>query len=384
MTRSERRLRERSWLWERHFATTTSLRTKLAESDLDDIDKRRLCALQNRVLLEMAYHERSRAEIPCRSLQGECGTYYLDFVCRLDQWGELGTDRGYVNRNGDGRCMSYWVPQPALKSGLVLAEYRMERLPRLKRQTTAPDEVSRYNLECMRQLSTRIQLELPQKPDRASAIHEHMVGIALGDYGVRYGKSEGGRLFHRVIQMPKEGRKNLLFREPLYEFDVGTCLPTLLLTQFSDPDERRRYRRLLEGDIYTSIREEAGMLMERKGVKKEFAKAVNAKDRSEPWLRQHSIVRWFHHHFPHFTQKVFLRRTDMARHFQGLEASIMVQDLGKWCMEQRAFWISEHDGFMSTLSEGKEIEKRAVQLFEERVRFPVQFNSISVLNIQSN
>lgn len=169
---------------------------------------------------------------------------------------------------------------------------------------------------------------------------------------------------------------------PLYEFDVKTCLPTLLLTLFSDPDESRRYRELLEGDTYNTIRDETGMRLGRDEVKRQFAMVINTKNRSEPWLFRHPIMQFFQERFPLFVAGVLARRRDMAKHFQGLEASIMVHKVGRWCREKGAFWIPEHDGFLSTLSEGKEIEIVAAQFLEEGVRGSVQFKQDPVSCIE--
>jgi hypothetical protein len=337
MTGREKYLSEREWLRMKYYAITASLKRELDNSTLSEQQKRKCCAVQNRLLLQLAYHDTSRVQIGVRLLQRDAGAHYLDFVIRLHGFKELDTDRDFLPKS---HCMSYWIPKAALGSGFVPVTYKMKRLPRFKRQEIAPDEVSQYALACMKRLRTPEKLDLPDTPDRAAAIHENLVGIELGNYQVRYGKrSEGGRLYHRIIQMPRRGRRNLIYDEPLFEFDVRTCVPILLLTLIDDPDENRHYHQLLSQDIYTEILIETGMPIDRDGLKKEFAKVINAKKRNQPWLRGHPIFRYFRKHFPRFTDRVLVLRTDMARYFQGMEASIMVQDLGKWCREKHLFWI---------------------------------------------
>jgi hypothetical protein len=96
-------------------------------------------------------------------------------------------------------------------------------------------------------------------------------------------------------------------------------------------------------------------------MKKTFAVVLNERNHKKPWLLQHPVVHYFRDRFPRFTKDGLLRRSDMARHFQGLEAGIMVRALGSWCRDNRLFWIPEHDGFLSTQGEGTEIKKRAGQ-----------------------
>ena len=184
------------------------------------------------------------------------------------------------------------------------------------------------------------------------------------------------------LRNTQEGRRNLVYVEPLVDFDVRTCVPVLLLTLFTDSDEQRRYRAMLDTDIYTEIAKETGIQMERKPLKKEFAKVVNAKNRNQSWLRQHFILLFFKKHFPKFTREVFVRRSDLARHFQGLESSIMIQSLGNWCRQVGAYWIPQHDGFLAPLEHGVEIEKRAVQIFEEKIGYTVRLKRTPVLELK--
>lgn len=380
MTTRDKKMKEREWLRARMFAITASLKDKLDKTHLDETEQRRLCGIQSTVLGQMAYHEKLLVSVPREMLQQAAGSNYLSYVAQLAGWEQLDGDRSYLNGT-NGWAKSFWIPKPALASGVIPITFLAERTPRRKPQTTAPDEVSQYALSCLQQLRTPVELVLPPDPVAEFLVRDHFIGIFFGDFEVRYG-DKSNRLYHRVIDMPREGRRNLLYWEPLYDFDVRTCLPVLLLPLLSDPEENKRYRALLDSDIYNAVLAETGMGLDRDALKKEFAKMVNTRKRLQPWFLKHPILGFFQRQFPRFTKDVLLRRGDLARYSQGAESSMMVQELGQWCKQQGAYWIPQHDGFLSTLEHGKEIEKRAVQLFEERTGYSVRMTCTSVLNIE--
>ena len=203
MTKREQELKDRNWLRMRMFVITASLKEKLDKTFLDNREKQRLCAVQSTVLCQMAYQKKLKPHVDSDLFQRVCRAHYLDYVARLIGWKQLDGDGSYLNAE-DGYPMSYWVPKLALDSGYLAERFIGERVPRIKPQTTAPDEVSQYALSCMQDLRTPIDLELPPEPDRECRIRDHMIGIFFGDFQVRYGR-ESPRLYHRVIEMPKEG-----------------------------------------------------------------------------------------------------------------------------------------------------------------------------------
>jgi hypothetical protein len=176
--------------------------------------------------------------------------------------------------------------------------------------------------------------------------------------------------------MPSEGRPNLNhYCQPLVEYDVKTCHPVLLLPLFTDAEERQRYQDLIAADIYTEIGRTMGVA-DRDEVKLDFVRVVNPKWRNLEWLGERYVFRYFQERFPRFTNDVLSIRTDLALALQNFEADLMVQRLGAYCRTEGLFWIPQHDGWLSTVSDGEIIEGYASKIFSGAVGFPPSFTKL--------
>ncbi len=156
------------------------------------------------------------------------------------------------------------------------------------------------------------------------------------------------RLFHRVLSMPKEGRCNLTRWSPLAEYDVRACHPLLMLKFFTDPTERDRYAKMLQEDIYTLIGKEL-KIDSRTQIKTDLQRVLNLKKKTAEWMSNQPVFHFYHHHFPTFAEEFIFKRNDIATCLQNFEASLMVQKLGKFCLEHHLFWIPMHDGFIAQI-----------------------------------
>jgi hypothetical protein len=136
-----------------------------------------------------------------------------------------------------------------------------------------------------------------------------------------------------AILMPKVARKNLILKSdvsvPLFEYDVKSCMPVILLGLIQDPAERATLTALLDGDIYTAIASECGVTDSRDDIKREFLRFVNG--------GVHNYVyTFFHQHLPMFAELV-LKGKDadkgMAWFGQRVESEIMVQEVPRQLMQ---------------------------------------------------
>lgn len=369
MTRRELFIKERAWLKTDHFAVTHSLRAKLEASALPVQEQQRFAYIQNKVLISA--NEGEWAPVARRYWQDKCGGRYKQYIETLNEWKQLEVDPSYwaSHENATAYSKSYRVPASALSEGVCAIDFRRKRFRPPQADNDAPDEVSRYALKCLSDLEVvkDDRFWLPDDPIRRSRVTSHCEHIAFKDFGLGYG-GQCRRLFHRVVMMPSEGRPNLKhYCLPLVEYDVKSCHPVLLLPSFTD-GERTRYRDLLAADIYTEIGKEMGVA-EREKVKMDFVRVVNPKWRDLEWLRQQYVFSFFEKRFPHFTESVLCVRTDLALTLQNAEADLMVQRLGSYCQAGGLFWIPQHDGWISTLSDGETIKSYAEKIISGAVGF---------------
>jgi hypothetical protein len=370
MTFGERFVKERAWLKTDHFAVTYSLRAKLEASALPDWERERYAYIQNKVLVTA--DEGTGASISRRYWQGKCGGRYTKYIEELDEWGQLEVNPSYWATGDEATAFSksYRVPESALTGGICTLSFRRKRFHPPQPVNDATDEVSRYALKCLSFLDVvkDDRFWLPEDPIRRSRIKSHCEHIAFKDFGLGYG-GECRRLFHRVVMMPSEGRRNLKhYCQPLIEYDVKTCHPVLLLPLFTDAGERQRYQDLIAADIYTEIGRAMGVA-DREKVKTDFVRVVNPKWRDLEWLGERYVFRYFRERFPRFTNDVLSIRTDLALSLQNFEADLMVQRLGMYCRSEGLFWIPQHDGWISTLSDGEIIRGHARKLVSDAVGF---------------
>ena len=388
MTRREQFIKSRAWLKTHSFVITNSLRERLKEAPLDE--RAGYCYIQNLVLIFTDQYKGNRARIPSVLWKNKLGTGYTAFILQLESWKELQVDRQdfYSSKDKSGYPMPYAVPMSAMKTGTCLVDFERKRvrLPRPKNKPTDP--VSEYALECLSKLKVAENLVYPPPKDpsknadiRKASIKRHCEHIAGGDFSLHYGKKVG-RLYHRVVLMPKEGRCNLSYCCcPMVEYDVRTCHPFLMLKLFTNPDERTRYAQMLSGDIYSTIGREM-RIDDRKQVKDDFQRVVNIGHKTADWMSKQYVFQFYQNHFPTFANQVLYHRTDLASHLQNFEAILMVQKLGAFCREQNLFWVPMHDGFIARIDQGNAISGQALKLIEEAVGFAPQITSKPLLEIK--
>lgn len=360
---------ERSWLKTDHFAVTKSLCSILEASALPPREQERLAFIQD-TLLTTAEDGRW-AYIPRRRWKGRCGDGYKRYIERLEEWGQLGSIRSYrASHDENAFPMPYWIPRPALKDGVCSLEFRRSRFHAPVPNNHATDDASHYALKCLSDLTVvkDADFRLPEDPIRRSQVKDHCEHIAFKDFSLGYGR-KSKRLFHRVVMMPAEGRRNLRHNcQPLLEYDVRSCHPLLLVTLFDDAGERKRYEDLLAADIYTEIGKAMGVL-ERERVKTGFLRVVNAEDKDSEWYERECVLEFFQERFPRFTRSVLSVRTDLAISLQNLEAELMVQRLGAHCQAKKLFWFPQHDGWISTVGDGEIIRGYAEKIISGAVGF---------------
>jgi hypothetical protein len=229
-----------------------------------------------------------------------------------------------LNEDGHGFPKAYRLSATALAAPKVKVCFRKKQVQPVRDKSELTDEVAKFVYRNLKRLSVRTDL-LPQAdPFDEVAAEDWAEAIHFEQFNVHY-SPKAKRLYHAAITMPKVARKNLILKAdpalPLFEYDVKSCTPVILLGVAHDPAERATLTSLLDGDIYTAIATEAGVTKERDDIKRDFMLFVNGSV-------QNYVHTFFHTHLPSLTEYLMARKgaeKGMAWFGQAVEADIMAQ-----------------------------------------------------------
>lgn len=384
MTKRENEVRKRPWLKMRVFCITASLQRKMAvDETLTEKEREWLSYIQNKVLIEGRKDDKW-ANIGATYFLDKIGGGYRRWVDRLVEWGELEVNESYKAAAGSGFTKSYQVPLAAKSTGTTTITFLRKKIqpPRPKPPITTGGVAFDWADKNLRRLTVAESLLVGPNAITSAMVHESCWRIFYGDFNLRRG-AVCRRLYHAVIEMAKEGRANLKLidsSDTLYEYDVKSCHPVLLLDLFTDPTERLRYSELLDVDIYDGVAAVMKKELSRDEVKEDFMAAINPENRKPSSLGRKWVYRFFRQEFPIFTEQVLNVRTDLAVELQSLEADLMVDELGRFCSENDLFWIPCHDGWMSTLSTEQKIVGKVRDIFQSRCGYSVAVSRVDLVS----
>jgi hypothetical protein len=391
MTECERQIKDRPWLKIRRFAITNSLRTKLeAATDLTDKEKEYCCYIQNKILRETRKNPAFCANVGAKYWEDKMGGRYRRWIDLLVACGELKVNTNKQGKESystgiDGKepfPKSYFVPFSALASGINKIDFKRKATALQDRTDwSQADDITRYLDGCCSRLTVPKALIDVTDPIKDAAAHEFSKRVFWGDFNIRYG-DKGSRMYHSIIEMPKMARANLVWKKggpPFFDYDIKSCHPVLLLPLFSDPLEREKYILILDHDVYSTIRTMMGVPLDRDEIKIQFMVCTNAIDRYVA-ERRGVAYQFFREHFPVFTREVLDLRSDLAVYLQQQEAQIMVQALGRFCMDRNFFWIPCHDGWLGIESEEGEIIKKVAEAFYRATGYLVRIEKVGFSN----
>jgi hypothetical protein len=375
MTKRERAIKDRMWLKIRKFAITKSLNAKLEASNLTDEEKEWCCYIQNKVLMVLRRFD--QAQIASKYFKTKIGPGYVKYIRLLQEWGELTRSKHYIPSGPitKGQNKTCGIPTTSLESGTMIRNFKAERAKGAKDKSDLSSaepwiQFIHNNLKCLSIAKTL--KEIPD-PETDSATHHDAGQIVFENFNVRRG-DRCRRLFHSVIEMPKEGRASLIWRrteKPVEcEYDVKSCHPVLLLTLVTDEEERKRYINFLRRDIYDAIRVYGSIKDTRQGCKDTWAGFVNDPNHSHEYSKNNYVYQFYKKHFPLLTDAI-LKRSDMALHLQNLEADIMVDEVGKECMEHGIWYVPMHDGFLCKPEQVNEVANVVSKAFYNLTRYNI-------------
>ena len=337
------------WVEQRTFVVPSTLEAKI--QDLPDDVRLNYCYIVGKVVIETKKFPSLYHNISSAYFGDFVGSGYRAYLDRLEEWDIIQINNGYLNAGGSGFTKSYRLHPSAQAAAKVKLKFKKKQVHPLRDNSKLTDGVAAFVHENLKRLTVRTDL-LPQadvidEVDAEDAAEE----IYFQAFNVHY-SPKAKRLYHAAILMPKVARKNLILKSdaslPLFEYDVKSCMPVILLGLIQDPAERATLTALLDGDIYTAIASECGVTDSRDDIKREFLKFVNGGVRNY-------VYTFFHQHLPTFAELVLKGKgadKGMAWFGQRVESEIMVQEVPRQLMKTVAAPSSVNQSTLSLTSRG--------------------------------
>jgi len=274
---STRAKKERPWwVQQRTFVIPSTLQARI--QNLPEQIQVFFCFIVSKVVIETKKYPRLFKGISSTYFKNFIGSEYHDYLTTLKGWRIIDINDQYLNDNGEGFPKSYRLTATALAAPKVKVCFRKKQVHPLRDNSKLTDAVAEFVYRNLKRLTVRADL-LPQADavdevaaeDWAEAIH-------FEAFNVHY-SPKAKRLYHAAITMPKVARKNLILKTdpapPLFEYDVKSCTPVILLGIANDPAERAKLTALVDGDIYTTIASECGVAKSRDEIKHDFMVFLN-------------------------------------------------------------------------------------------------------------
>ena len=371
MTRIERERSKRPWLKTEKLVVTRKFQ-ELVQSPhlLNGLDPNLLAWVVDTVISECGDNYQFFAEIPREVWSNRLDSNYRRFLDWLVVNEILERNPRYKNdpKNPDDNFpMSFRVKD--LNEGnsaqqLVVITRKLSRVSHFKDQSELSDKVTQYVHECLQEITVNKDLVPIHDPVREALALYQCRRIWSRCFNLHYG-DKSQRLFHSVILMVREGRQNLRLKtsgEVLVYCDVKTCYPNLLVTYINDPNEKALWIDALNKDLYDVARTTVQSSHSRDQVKVQFSKFL-----SDPKHPTNNVPgRYLETHFPHLL-KTIQGDANMALNLQNLEASILVQQMVNWAIQNRIWYVPMFDGFLCKHHQISQIKDQAANLLEQRL-----------------
>lgn len=290
------------------------------------------CYIVSKVVIETKKYPTQFKGISSQYFKDFIGSEYADYLKVLDRdWQIIEINGSYWNGE-DGFCKGYRLRPQALASPLRKKCFPKKQVHPFKDKSEVTDKVIRFVHANLKRLTVRADLI-----DQANLIDDvdaetWAERIYFGQFNVHY-SAKAKRLYHAAITMPKVARRNLILKEnpalSLFDYDIKSCTPVILLGLVKDPAERATLQLLLDGDIYAAIASECGVTKDRDSIKEDFMIFLNG-------AIPNYVHTFFHKHLPALTELLMKGKNadkGMAWFGQRVEAEIMVQKVPRQLME---------------------------------------------------
>lgn len=312
------------WMRQRRFAVPTTLRDRI--DGLPEEERRFYCYIVNKVVITTKKRPNLFRGISRGYFKNFIGSDYRDYIDRLREWQIIEVNEPYLTTENVGFPKSYRLHPTAQAADKVKIVFDKNVVQPLRDKSVLTDEVTEFVFRNIQRIGVRSELlEQSNVVDEVEAFEWANI-VASGKFNVHYsGKTK--RLYHTLINMPRIARRNLVLKDkpatPLFEYDVKSCAPVILLGATKDPGERANLVSMLEGDIYTTIANDTGVTKDRDVIKEDFMMFLNGGV-------ENYVYTFFRRHMPILTELVLRQRKvekGMAWFGQRVESEIMVQEV---------------------------------------------------------
>jgi len=316
------------WVEQRTFVVPATLKPRI--QNLAEELQMHYCFIVSKVVIETKKVPTTHKGISSRYFKHFIGSDYADYVEQLKTWNIIEVNPSYWSGE-DGFCMGYRLHPAALAAPKVKLCFRKKQVHPRRDKSKLTDDVAEFVHGNLKRLTVRADL-LPQADLIDEVAAENWAeAIHFEQFNVHY-SPKAKRLYHAAINMPKVARRNLILKAdpavPLFEYDVKSCTPVILLGLADDPAEKATLKLLLDGDIYATIASESGVTKDRDDIKQDFMKFVNG-------AVQNYIHTFFHSHMPCLTERLMNGKNaekGMAWFGQRVESEIMAQEVPRKLM----------------------------------------------------
>ena len=372
-----------NWWYKSHtYAITPTLHAYIQAHAIPEEEASYLCFIQNQVIVgcnRAETDDQGYFRVSKNVWQNKCGMHYPKWLDLLVSIGELEIDHSYQHlpegedpHNFIPKCKGYRVPYEKIASGLVKVDYKKSRGARpLKPQSV---EISSphlyYLLLCLAEVRVVDEPIFPADPLRYAASKQCLERTRCKAFGLH--RASSGRLFHTIIISPRDHRLDNIRHsngERFVDVDIKTCFPHLMLPLFTDPKEKKAFYADLQKDVYRLITPTA----DRDAVKKCFAQYVGEKNRNAEWLANTDVHSYFTKNFPIFWKEHLSPTSNkkLAMYLQGVESQIVTRELVQFCMINKYFIITMHDGCLTLERYKDAIMGELKRLLREHTGFAV-------------
>lgn len=345
-----------TWIQQRRFVVPSSLKSKIFK--FDEQSQLHHCYIVNKVVVETKERPKHFASISSKYFKNKIGSGYRDYINQLVTWRVIEVNDSYLADGGKGFSKSYRLHPDVQRDPIVTMNFQKKVVQPLKDNSDLSTNLLRFVHDNLRRVSIKAQLKVEGDLIDEVDAEQSAELVYFKKFDLHYSKV-ARRLYHTIVLMPKVARNNLVFNEnpaePLYEYDVKSCHPVLLLTLMKDASERAEYFKLLDGDIFTTVAEASGVVADREDIKLELNRFVNGKV-------ENYVHDYFKTHFPILTATVMRQpKKEMARFGQKVESEIMTKVVPRGLLAQctsspsgvltcggnsKPFYIPMHDGWL--------------------------------------
>jgi hypothetical protein len=236
------------WVKQRRFVVPATLLPKIQAAP--EAVRIIFCYIVSKVVIETKKCPTQFKGISSKYFKDFIGSEYHDYLKILDaDWGIIEINGSYWNGE-DGFCKGYRLRPKAMAAPMRKVCFRKKQVHPLNDQSELTDDVVRFVHANLKRLGVRADL-LPQ-PNVVDDVDAETWAerIYFQQFNVHYSR-HAKRLYHAAIVMPRVARRNFILKEnpalPLYEYDVKSCTPVILLGIADAPAEKATLTALVDG-----------------------------------------------------------------------------------------------------------------------------------------